>query len=85
MENIENRLEALENAVKNAGLAQKSVLTLREAAAFCGMSTSTMYKFTFNHTVPHSKPNGKFIFFDQPIQFLDLLYFQMLYEQYGIA
>jgi excisionase family DNA binding protein len=44
---------------------EKTVLTLDEAVAYTGFSKSYMYKLTSERKIPHSKPNGKSIFFSK--------------------
>lgn len=58
---IHQRLERIERA----SLAQKKVLTLKEACHYTSFSTSYMYKLTSAGIIPHFKPNGKTIFFDR--------------------
>lgn len=41
----------------------KKILNLKEAAAFTGLSTATMYKLTHEKKIPFSKPGGKVIYF----------------------
>ena len=43
----------------------KNVLTLNEACEYLGYKKSYMYKLTSAGIIPHSKPNGKTIFFDK--------------------
>ena len=44
----------------------KRVLTVEEAARYLGVSMSTLYKWTSQRIIPHSKvPNGNIIFFDK--------------------
>jgi len=62
---LTERLEAVENAVKMAGLAAKEVLTFEEATAFSGLSSSYLYKLTAGHKIPHSKPAGKLVYFSR--------------------
>ena len=45
--------------------ASKEVLTFDEAALFTGFSKSYLYKLTSAGIIPHSKPNGKNLFFDR--------------------
>jgi excisionase family DNA binding protein len=61
----EQRLEAIENRLKMAGLASKEVLTFEEAANFTGMSRSYLYKLTSTKQVPHYKPSGKMVYFNR--------------------
>ncbi len=44
-------------------MENKNILTLKEAATFMGISSSTLYKMTHRRTIPFYKPNGKLIFF----------------------
>jgi len=62
---IEQRLEAVENAVKMAGLATKEVLTFEEAAAYTGLAKSYLYKLTSAKRIPHYKPLGKIVYFNR--------------------
>lgn len=63
--NTEQRLHALEQGLKMAGLASKGVLTFEEAAAFTGISKSYLYKLTSTKQVPHYKPAGKMLYFNR--------------------
>ena len=45
----------------------KKVLTFDEACDYTGFSKSYMYKLTSFGIIPHSKPNGKIIFFDKEL------------------
>jgi len=62
MDNItlEERLHRIENLL----LGSKKVLTLEEACDYTSISRSYLYKLTSTGIIPHSKPNGKMIFFD---------------------
>lgn len=62
---VEQRLEAIEEAVKMAGLAAKEVLTFAEAALFTGLSKSYLYKLTSGQKIPHYKPSGKLCYFNR--------------------
>lgn len=53
-----NRLEKL-----LAG--HKEVLTFNEACDYTGISRSYLYKLTSSGKIPHSKPNGKMLFFEK--------------------
>jgi excisionase family DNA binding protein len=44
---------------------EKHVLTFEEACAYLGYKRSYLYKLTSAGIVPHSKPNGKKIFFER--------------------
>jgi len=43
----------------------KEVLTFDETCDYTGISRSYLYKLTANRHIPHSKPNGKMIFFER--------------------
>lgn len=43
----------------------KEVLTFDETCDYTGISRSYLYKLTANRQIPHSKPNGKMIFFER--------------------
>lgn len=57
---IEEKLDRIESLL----LGTKKVLTLEEACDYTGISRSYLYKLTSAGIIPHSKPNGKMIFFD---------------------
>lgn len=57
---MDMRLERIEKLL----LGSKRVLTLDEASEYAGISRSYLYKLTSQGKIPHSKPNGKLIFFD---------------------
>lgn len=61
LERIENRQIRLESLL----ITNKSVLTLEEASIYTGISKSWLYKLTSTGVIPHSKPNGKLIYFDR--------------------
>jgi excisionase family DNA binding protein len=50
--------EILENLKQN-----KQIYTFQEGCNYCGISASSMYKYTAANKVPHYKPEGKLIFF----------------------
>lgn len=62
---LEQRITEVENGLKLAGLATKSVLTVEEASAFTGLSKSYLYKLTSSMKIPHYKPTGKLCYFDR--------------------
>ena len=43
----------------------KHVLTFEEACEYLGFKKSYVYKLTSAKIIPHSKPNGKTIFFER--------------------
>lgn len=46
-------------------LANKAVLTIEEAAAYTGISVSTIYKLTSTQAIPFYKPRGKMVYFNR--------------------
>jgi excisionase family DNA binding protein len=44
---------------------EKRILNFEEACIYTGFAESYMYKLTSSRKIPHSKPNGKKIFFDR--------------------
>ena len=52
----------IHEALKNSDSAQKSILTIKEAAQFCELSTRTIYKKTSLGEIPHYKQSGKLYF-----------------------
>lgn len=61
LQDIASRLDTLTAAV----LCNKPVLTIEEAAAYTGLTVSTIYKLTSTQQIPHSKPRGKMLYFDR--------------------
>lgn len=53
------------NNIEQALLSVKTVLTFDEVAAYTGLSKSYLYKLTSTGLIPHSKPNGKQLFFEK--------------------
>ncbi|MCB0447405.1 MAG: helix-turn-helix domain-containing protein [Gelidibacter sp.] len=58
---ILERLDRLEKLL----VVSKEVLTFDEASVYMGISRSYLYKLTASRKIPHSKPNGKMVFFDK--------------------
>ena len=58
---ILERLDRLEKLL----VGSKEVLTFDEASDYTGISRSYLYKLTASGKIPHSKPNGKMVFFDK--------------------
>ena len=58
---ILERLDRLERLIT----ANKEVLTFEETCDNTGISRSYLYKLTAAGHIPHSKPNGKLIFFEK--------------------
>ncbi|MCB0458956.1 MAG: helix-turn-helix domain-containing protein [Flavobacteriaceae bacterium] len=55
------RLDRIERLL----FSNKEVLTFEEACDYTGISRSYLYKLTASNNIPHSKPNGKMIFFEK--------------------
>ena len=60
---ILNKLTAIESLLEATN--QTKPLTLKEAAEFLDLSQSHLYKLTCERKIPHFKPNGKKIYFDE--------------------
>ncbi len=58
---ILERLDRLEKLL----IGSKEVLTFEEACDYTGISRSYLYKLTASGKIPHSKPNGKMLFFEK--------------------
>lgn len=61
LKQINSRLQNIENLLIGA----KKVLTFEETVAYTGLSKSYLYKLTSTGQIPHSKPNGKQLYFDK--------------------
>ena len=46
-------------------VGQKEVMTFDETCDYTGISRSYLYKLTAKGKIPHSKPNGKLLFFEK--------------------
>ena len=60
---ILNKLTAIESLLE--ATQETKPLTLMEAAKILDLSPSHLYKFTSERKIPHFKPNGKKIYFDE--------------------
>lgn len=60
----EERIKKLESNPTFDYLLHKKVLTLEEASKLLGYSISYLYKLISNKEIPHYKPNGKMVYFD---------------------
>lgn len=58
---ILERLDRMERLM----LATKEVITFEETCDYIGISRSYLYKLTAARNIPHSKPNGKLMFFER--------------------
>ncbi|MGR3809088.1 helix-turn-helix transcriptional regulator [Jiulongibacter sp. NS-SX5] len=63
MDAILDRLNRLEELIKEQSLSQKEVLNFTEATIYLELSASHLYKLTSSGTIPFYKPNGKKIYF----------------------
>lgn len=61
LQSIEHRLANIESLLSGT----KTVLTFSEAADYCGLSQSYMYKLTSAGLIPHYKPAGKMLYFSK--------------------
>lgn len=61
LDHINERLQRIEGLL----VANKSVLNMREAAIFTGLSISHLYKLTSTGGIPCYKPTGKAIYFNR--------------------
>ena len=57
------RFDKLEAQLQQA----KPIMSLEQASIFLGMSKSYIYKLTSAGILPHSKPNGKTLFFSRDL------------------
>jgi excisionase family DNA binding protein len=61
---IEQKLDSLAALIQSLQLHQmKAMLNPQEAAAYMGISKSTLYKHTSSGNIAYYKPNGKLILF----------------------
>ncbi|WP_158837795.1 helix-turn-helix domain-containing protein [Polaribacter sp. L3A8] len=58
---LNQRFDKLEKLL----LSNKTVLTFEEGCEYTSIKPSYMYKLTSTKSIPHSKPNGKVIFFNK--------------------
>ena len=59
---IKKELQVIKELLANNS---KKVLNLNELADYIGFSKSYVYKLTSQNLIPHSKPNGKAVFFNE--------------------
>jgi len=65
MDNILERLNAIERKLDELAALNKETLNLKEAARYLNMSCSHLYKLTSAKEIPHYKPRGKQVYFDK--------------------
>ena len=53
----------IRDSLKEKNILNKEFLTIEEASAFLGVSTSCIYKITSQKKVTYYKPSGKLIYF----------------------
>jgi excisionase family DNA binding protein len=58
---INERLDRIEHLIA----LNKPVLSFDEAVSYTGLSKSYLYKMTAARQIPHSKPNGKQLYFER--------------------
>ncbi len=58
-------IQAQLNEIKELLVSNKKVLNLKEVSNYIGYSKSHIYKLTSSNQIPHSKPNGKGLYFDK--------------------
>lgn len=63
MEQLQQRLKNIEDALILTCATNKEVLSFREAAKYLDVSASWLYKLTSTKAIPHYKPNGKMCYF----------------------
>ena len=62
---MENSNQHADVNVSTLAIYLKPVLTSNEAAAYLGISMSSLYKLTMRREIPHFKPCGKIIYFNR--------------------
>ena len=65
MDNILERLTAIERKLDELAALNKETLNLKEAARYLNMSCSHLYKLTSAKEIPHNKPRGKQVYFER--------------------
>lgn len=61
---VRKLFKRMDNLERRLGQGKK-VMTMREVSEFTGFSMAQLYVLTRTRAIPHSKPNGKTIFFDK--------------------
>jgi excisionase family DNA binding protein len=65
MDNILERLNAIERKLDELAALNKETLNFKEAARYLDMSRSHLYKLTSAKEIPHYKPRGKQVYFER--------------------
>lgn len=60
-----DRIERIEDLLKDIYLSTKDVLTVDEACKITGFKKSYIYKLTHLKQIPHYKPTNGAVFFDK--------------------
>lgn len=60
---IEQRLNRIEKHLFSQSLTNKTVLNIDEVVTYTGLSKLYIYKLTSKKEIPHTKPNGKTLYF----------------------
>lgn len=58
-------MEVLKRVEYNTTLTAKTMLTIKDASIFTGLSVKYLYRLTSAKKIPHYKPTGKGIYFDK--------------------
>jgi len=65
MEEIIERLNAIERKLDELAALNKETLNFKEAARYLDVSRSHLYKLTSAKEIPHYKPRGKQVYFEK--------------------
>jgi len=65
LEIINQHYLKIEQQIEEQAINSKAFLTLPEAAKYLGFSDGYLYQLTSKCVIPHSKPNGKKLFFSR--------------------
>ena len=65
MDNILERLNAIERKLDVLAALNKETLNFKEAARYLDISQSHLYKLTYRKEIPHYKPRGKQVYFER--------------------
>ena len=65
MDTILQKLERIEQMLKEQTMLRREVLSFIETANYLDVSHSHLYKMTSNRTISFYKPNGKKIYFNR--------------------
>ena len=65
MEEIIERLNAIERKLDELAALNKDVLNFKEAARYLDISPSHLYKLTYSKQIPHYKPRGNKVYYEK--------------------